>query len=213
MRRVLYIIIFTILSFFVFSCDLKIKTWDDKEESATGGETPISPTSISNDAFFTKSDNIITFSLFPSVSLVSGTFVKRVEDIENLKDFSIKTKVVSGNNFYYGISLLNDNASDFKAVFISCEGEIRIGSTNKGVWSDKIKIVESVNVNKGSGKENEIRLLFNGQIGNFSLFINSVHECDFYLDGIRTANDLSYYLSVSTASSDSVVEFHLEEGV
>ena len=90
MRRVLYIIIFTILSFFVFSCDLKIKTWDDKEESATGGETPISPTSISNDAFFTKSDNIITFSLFPSVSLVSGTFVKRVEDIENLKDFSIK---------------------------------------------------------------------------------------------------------------------------
>ena len=211
MRRVLYIIIFAILSFFVFSCDLKIKTWEDEEQSTPGAETPISPTSISNDAFFTKSNNIITFLLSSSVSLVNGTFVKRVEDIENLKDFSIKTKVVSGNNFYYGISLLNDNASDFKAVFISCEGEIRIGSINKGAWSDKIKIAESINVNKGFGKENEIRLLFDEQTGNFSLFINSVHECDFYLDGIRTADDLSYYLSVSTNSSSSVVEFHLEE--
>ena len=109
MRGVLYIIIFTILSFFAFSCDLKIKTWEDEEHSTPGSE--------------------------------------------------------------------------------------------------------SVNVNKGFGKENEIRLLFNEQIGRFSLFINSIHECDFYLDGIRTANDLSYYLSVSTNSSDSVVEFHLEEGV
>ena len=63
MRRVLHIIIFAILSFFVFSCDLKIKTWEDEEHSTPGAETPISPTSITNDAFFTKSNNIITFSL------------------------------------------------------------------------------------------------------------------------------------------------------
>ena len=39
MRRVLYVIIFAILSFFVFSCDLKIKTWEDEEQSTPGAES------------------------------------------------------------------------------------------------------------------------------------------------------------------------------
>ena len=220
-RLFAFLFIFVVVLF--YSCDYNIKTWQDYDESSPvnegststdTGAPHIGPAIENIDGIFTESDDKTIFSLPSNIVLSSGTFLRNLDKNDNKFDLSMNISSSNAVDSFYGIALVDkDNQSNFNAVLFSQSGRIKIGKVTNQNWSEKIGIEKSVNLILGNEKENSIHLLFDEQTGNFSLFINSVHECDFYLDGIRTTEDIQYSLCVCVGNTRPVVEFKIKEDV
>lgn len=223
MTRRLFVFLFVFVVMLFSSCDYNIQTWQDYDEPSPvngGGTSTDTPTphigpAIGNiDGIFIESDNKITFLLPSNIVLSSGTFLRNLDKNDNKHDLSMSISSSNATDSFYGIALVDkDNQSNFKAVLFSQSGRIKIGKVTNKNWNEKIGIEKSVNFIEGNENENSIRLLFDKQNGKFSLFINSVHECDFYLDGIRMLEDIQYSLCVCVGNTRPVVEFKIKENI
>ena len=206
MRRILYVAIVIALSFFAFSCDLEIKTWED-EENNTSSSSNTGTIVSANSNYFIKSGDTYTFKV-DNIGENTGFFTQTQNRITtaDITKKSGNKKTNCGIIFFAEDDLLNNT---FTAFLFNINKEISI-KTFKNGRSEKV-LFESVldSIYDEYSKPNKISVRENNSL--FEFRINNTLIGSFSLD--LPLNYKTGFIVLSSASCDEEIVFEVKENI
>lgn len=206
MRRILYVAIVIVLSFFAFSCDLEIKTWE-YEENNTSSLSNTSPVVSVNSNYFIRNGDTYTFKV-DNIGENTGFFTQtqnRITTVDITK-ISGSKKTNCGIIFFAEDDLSNNT---FTAFLFNPDKEISI-KTFKNARSEKV-LFESVldSICDEYSKPNRISVRENNSL--FEFRINNTLAGSFSLD--LPSNYKTGFIVLSSASCDEEIVFEVKENI